>query len=467
MVNDMVQHSALIAEKARKSMISLGYYRPGVIDGEENSRISKRKGSPLSNRCSWARAIVVEGFVKTLLRQFQSKSKQVQVVNLGSGLCSLVRNLVADESEYLIGFDVDTACNRLLAAPSVPECCGSRYQYLCGDLRSPHKLGDLLVGCGMNIDLPTVVVMECVLMYLKEEETVALLEWICNTLTCAFVVVFDLNSYSRHGKEGDGFIRTCQQLWSASGTYLPYHGMLKQLLENCGWPCYWSCDVADALHRLVSSQERQRVYKLEDFDEYASYAAWLAHYSIAIGCSRRDMLSLTFQIYRDGGEQGGNDVQHLTQPLSTLGLNFRYCTPTDMSAVMDLITISQEIYSNIPTVRRFFHNQPNPCLSPETAIFVATARGGVDIIGTAQLSFEGAEIRHVYVDKNWRRRGIATQLMDLCVHVARERGMRKLLLTTLQHIEANLFYDALDWDVVSSTPLDGNQFVLVNRGKSL
>eukprot|EP01084_Bolivina_argentea_P171891 297787_1 len=458
MVNNMVQHSALIAEKARNSMISLGYYRPGVVDGEENSRISKRKGSPLSNRCSWARAIVVEGFVKTLLRQFQSR--QVQVVNLGSGLCSLVRNLVADGSEYLVGFDVDTAGNRLLAPP-VPECCGSRYQYLCGDLRCPHKLGDLLVGCGMNTDLPIVIVMECVLMYLKEEEAVALLEWIRNTLTCAFVVVFDLNSHSRHGKEADGFIKACQQLWSASGTDLHYHGILKQLLENCGWPCCWACDVAEALHRVVSSHERQRVYKLEDFDEYAPYATWLAHYSIAVGCSRRDMLSLTFQIDDD------QHTQRHTQPLSTLGLNFRYCRPTDMPAVIDLIMLAQKIYCDIPTVKRFFQNQPAPCLSSSSAIFVATVGGGDDIVGTAQLSFEGGEIRHIYVHKNWRRREIATQLMDLCIYVAKRAGLKKLVLTTLQHIEANLFYDALDWDYVSSTPLDDNRFILVNRGKTL
>ncbi len=444
-------------------MISLGYYRPGVVGGEENSRISKRKGSPLTNRCSWARAVIVEGFVKTLLKQFRSKSKQVQVVNLGSGLCSLVRNLVTHgPPEYIVGFDVDTAANRL-SAPHVPECCSSRYQYLCGDLRCPQKLVDLLVGCGVNTDLPTVIVMECVLMYLKEEEAMALLEWVRTAFTCAFVVVFDLNSHFQHGKKADGFIMACQQLWSASGTDLIYHGTLKQILESCGWPCCWACDVAEALQRFVSTNERKRVSNLKVFDEHAAYATWLAHYSIAVGCSRREMSSLlTFDI------ESCNELSLLNQPLCTLGITFRCCKPADVPAVIDLIALARAPWSDIPTLKRFFRNQPAPCLS-SLAMFVATVGGDEDIVGVAGLALEGGEIRHVYVHERWRRRGIAKQLMDICIYVARKVGFKNLHLTTVQHMEANLFYDALDWDYVSSTPIieDGIQITLVNRGKML
>ncbi len=458
MVSDMVQHSALIAERARNSMISLGYYSPGVVGGEESSRISKRKGSPLSNRCSWARAVVVEGFVKTLLKHF--RPRQVQIVNLGSGLCSLVRNLVTDEPEYIVGFDVDTPGNRCLSAPPAPECCGDRYQYLCGDLRSPQKLGDLLVGCGVDTDLQTVIVMECVLMYLKEEEAMTLLKWVRDTFTRAFVVVFDLNSPSPREKEADGFIKACQQLWSASGTDLHYHGILKQLLDSCGWPCCWACDVAEALHRVVSSCERHRVYNLEDFDEHAAWATWLAHYSIAVGCSRRDILPLTFEI---------DDGQHtlLTQPLSTLGLTFRYCKPADIPALTDLYKLVQKPWCEIPYMRRFFMRFPPLRLSSESALFVATVGGDKDIVGTVELVFKGAEMQRLYVHENWRRRGIATQLMNLGAYAARKAGIKRLVLSTPQHIEASIFYDALGWDHISSRPIEGNQFCIVSRGKTL
>lgn len=83
--------------------------------------------------------------------------------------------------------------------------------------------------------------------------------------------------------------------------------------------------------------------------------------------------------------------------------------------------------------------------SPDTRLFVAEADGRP--IGTARVEFAErpyfriAEIRRVYVRPDWRRRGVASELMRVAEGAAREGGAREVRLSVVtENAEAIDFY---------------------------
>ncbi|HEX6129680.1 MAG TPA: GNAT family N-acetyltransferase [Candidatus Limnocylindria bacterium] len=83
-------------------------------------------------------------------------------------------------------------------------------------------------------------------------------------------------------------------------------------------------------------------------------------------------------------------------------------------------------------------------------IFVADAEGRV--IGTARVElaerpyFRIADIRRVYVVPDWRRRGVATQLMRVAEQAARDGGAKEARLSVVAENAAALrLYEALGY----------------------
>lgn len=83
--------------------------------------------------------------------------------------------------------------------------------------------------------------------------------------------------------------------------------------------------------------------------------------------------------------------------------------------------------------------------SQDTRLFVAEADGR--LIGTARVEFAErpyfriAEIRRVYVRPEWRRRGVASELMRIAEQAAREGGAREVRLSVVtENAEAIGFY---------------------------
>jgi ribosomal protein S18 acetylase RimI-like enzyme len=88
--------------------------------------------------------------------------------------------------------------------------------------------------------------------------------------------------------------------------------------------------------------------------------------------------------------------------------------------------------------------------SPDVRTLVAEAEGR--LIGTARVElterpyFRIADIRRVYVVPDWRRRGVATQLMRAAERVARDGGAKEARLSVVAENTAALrLYEALGY----------------------
>jgi len=80
---------------------------------------------------------------------------------------------------------------------------------------------------------------------------------------------------------------------------------------------------------------------------------------------------------------------------------------------------------------------------------VALEPDGLRVVGTLRLLLVGdrAKVGRVAVERDWRRRGIASRMLALALDVARERGCRKASLAA--QLEATQLYERAGFEVES------------------
>ena len=88
--------------------------------------------------------------------------------------------------------------------------------------------------------------------------------------------------------------------------------------------------------------------------------------------------------------------------------------------------------------------------APNIRTFVAEVEGL--LIGTARVElaerpyYRIADIRRVYVDAAWRRRGVATRLMQVAEHAARDGGAKEARLSVVaENVGALRLYETLGY----------------------
>ena len=76
---------------------------------------------------------------------------------------------------------------------------GSHYHLVGGDLRKLDELETKLMNdCGLDSNLPTLVLAECVLVYLPPEKTTRLLKWCSEKFKTSFFVNYEqVNLHTR------------------------------------------------------------------------------------------------------------------------------------------------------------------------------------------------------------------------------------------------------------------------------
>lgn len=74
------------------------------------------------------------------------------------------------------------------------------YRLLPADLRRIHSLEEALEGGGFDFGAPTLVLCECVLVYMEAEESAALVRWLGDRLRCAAMAVYEQVGTLRGGR---------------------------------------------------------------------------------------------------------------------------------------------------------------------------------------------------------------------------------------------------------------------------
>nr|XP_020660498.1 leucine carboxyl methyltransferase 1 isoform X2 [Pogona vitticeps] len=197
------------ASQCKRYAVNKGYWKDPYI--EHFVRQPKERKAPEISRGYYAR---VQG-VGRLLKAFLEKTEHnCQIINLGAGMDTLFWKLKDENLLPRKYFEVDfpTIVTRKihnikskppLSKPITETHSGesllidahsldsSRYAIIGADLRDLPKLEENLKKCNLDAQLPTLLVAECVLIYMTPEHSAHLLKWVAGMFPTAMFINYE------------------------------------------------------------------------------------------------------------------------------------------------------------------------------------------------------------------------------------------------------------------------------------
>ncbi|XP_077984404.1 tRNA wybutosine-synthesizing protein 4-like [Glandiceps talaboti] len=296
------------------SMIAQGYFQDDFL----RHFVSKtRRRSPLINRGYYIRAAAVNLILKKFLNTtVDSKQPFKQIVSLGAGfdsayfrleaqgllkhcqffevdfmdvaqrkaniiecqpdLSKLIRDLVKDEAEFTKGVVLKSV----------------KYTLLGIDMTKLDGLSNALQLCGINFNLPTLFLSECVMTYMPVKRSDELIAWAAKFFNNSMFVTYEqILPYDAFGIVMRGHFKSLGSALQAIESYPTIESQRQRYLTQ-GWQVSMAMDMNELYNRYLSPDERQRIETLEPFDEFEEWHLKCSHYVIV--CSFRGDLAKSF-----------------------------------------------------------------------------------------------------------------------------------------------------------------------------
>jgi len=300
--DEAVRGTNTSATECKACAVKLGYYEDKFIHHFVNSRGERRQ--PEINRGNFIRVRLVRQLIEKFISACQSKQLEYQIINLGCGSDTLFWRL-RDSGHQISSFVetdfTDITAKKAFVVNKVPalkslavgnqtsltvankgtDIHGSNYHLVGGDLRKLDELETKLINdCGLDSNLPTLVLAECVLVYLPPEKTARLLKWCSEKFKTSFFVNYEqVNLHTRFAQVMIENLRhhNCDLLGKDACYSLETQ---KRRFLDCGFGGAGAVNVWDAYEEL-DHQTRTRIEKIEFLDEFEIMKQLLEHYCVA------------------------------------------------------------------------------------------------------------------------------------------------------------------------------------------
>ena len=306
-----VQGTTEEASVSKLSSAQLGYFEDSHLAYFVKQGTYRR--SPLVNRGYYTR---VSGIRKCVTSFFQccedAGYPTAQLVNLGAGLDSMAFWLatgtgVPEIVKESVLFEVDHAevvtkksalinkhkelSNVFADTNEPPMMRADQYRLIAADLRDVQSLDSKLKEAGMQRDIPTLFLAECVLIYMQPEFSNKILSWIAkDAVSDAFtaIVVYEQTM------PDDPFGRVMVENLKMRGCGLlgihefpTLESERSRFIEINGFDKVSIADMNQIFDSHIDKDEVRRVCKLEMFDEFEEWRLMQAHYFIAVASKFR------------------------------------------------------------------------------------------------------------------------------------------------------------------------------------
>uniref|UniRef100_A0A2K6FC75 Leucine carboxyl methyltransferase 1 n=1 Tax=Propithecus coquereli TaxID=379532 RepID=A0A2K6FC75_PROCO len=221
----------------------------------------------------FARVHGVNQLIKAFLRKTEC---HCQILNLGAGMDTTFWKL-----KWLsCGLDID---GHILDS--------KRYVIIGADLREIHELEEKLKKSNMNTQLPTLLITECVLVYMTPEQSANLLKWAANSFETAMLINYEqVNMGDRFGQIMIENLRRRQCDLAGVETCKSLESQKERLLST-GWETASAVDMMELYSRLPRA-EVSRIEALEFLDEMELLEQLMQHYCLCWGTKGGSELGL-------------------------------------------------------------------------------------------------------------------------------------------------------------------------------
>ncbi|XP_004586889.2 leucine carboxyl methyltransferase 1 [Ochotona princeps] len=285
------------ASLCKRFAVSLGYWQDPYI--QHFVRLSKERKAPEINRGYFARVHGVSQLIKAFLRRTECRC---QILNLGAGMDTTFWKLKDEDllpSKY---FEVDfpmivtrklhnIKCKPVLLNPIAEVHSedalqmdghmmdSKRYAIVGADLRDLADLEEKLKKCNMNTQLPTLLIAECVLVYMTPEQSANLLKWAARSFDTAMFINYEqVNMGDRFGQIMIENLRRRQCDLAGVETCRSLESQKERLLVS-GWETAAAVDMMELYSRLPRA-EVNRIEALEFLDEMELLEQLMQHYCL-------------------------------------------------------------------------------------------------------------------------------------------------------------------------------------------
>ncbi|XP_046455871.1 tRNA wybutosine-synthesizing protein 4-like isoform X3 [Daphnia pulex] len=221
--------------------------------------------------------------------RFLSQHPKCQIISFGAGFDDsyfTLRQQGHTQCQYVeIDFQ-DVVTKKWQLIKNHPYCAElaaekDAYQLVAADLRNLPSLTKLLFEeLLLSPSDPTLFISECAITYMDECSSSKLIEWCGTTFPNAVFAVYE------QIRPNDGFGRVMQQHFIQLSIPLlslpvyPDHETQQNRYLHKGWTSCEVYDINEFVHKLVPSDELERMRKLETFDEYEGFNEKCSHYII-------------------------------------------------------------------------------------------------------------------------------------------------------------------------------------------
>ncbi|KAM9599094.1 leucine carboxyl methyltransferase 1 isoform 2-T2 [Morphnus guianensis] len=302
------------ASVCKRFAVSVGYWKDPYI--QYFVRQAKERKAPEINRGYYARVHGVSYLIKAFLKKTDCNC---QIVNLGAGMDTLFWRLKDENLLPRKYFEVDfpmIVARKIhnikskppLSKPIMESHSGdsllidshsldsSRYSIVGADLRFSSDLEEKLKKHNLDIHLPTLLVAECVLVYMTPQQSANLLKWAASTFPVAMFINYEqVNMTDRFGQIMIENLQRRQCNLAGVEICRSLDSQRERLLLN-GWETARAIDMMK-VYSFLPQADVKRIEGLEFLDEKELFEQLMQHYCICWASkdsSNLGLASITF-----------------------------------------------------------------------------------------------------------------------------------------------------------------------------
>ena len=324
-----VQDTCHDAAICKLSAIQKKYFPDRFMQYFVSHRDSRASKMPLINRGTYARMKVFDQAITSFLDAHKDEER-VQILVLGSGHDTLALRLLESQPPtrfHLVDIDFPCICrSKIQTLMKHKECyhevlgCATRedflsrcsadrtqyqssqYSILGYDLR--HLLTDpkafheaLCDVAGLETHQPTLMISECVLMYIDPGHSEAILRYFSSNFPMGMCLVYE--PILPHDAFGQRMVLNVASRGCGLKSIEAYPTLADQTtrFRSSGFQDVQCWDMNDIYYFYIDTRDRERQSQLELFDELEEYHLLQAHYCfiVAINVRRRESSSSPIQ----------------------------------------------------------------------------------------------------------------------------------------------------------------------------
>eukprot|EP01111_Echinosteliopsis_oligospora_P005692 TRINITY_DN1923_c0_g1_i2.p1 TRINITY_DN1923_c0_g1~~TRINITY_DN1923_c0_g1_i2.p1 ORF type:complete len:219 (-),score=44.62 TRINITY_DN1923_c0_g1_i2:14-670(-) len=154
------------------------------------------------------------------------------------------------------------------------------YHLVSCDLNHVDELDSLLTSLGIDFEKPTMIISECVLVYMQPEKGTQLIHWAASKFSTACFVTYE--QINPHDAFGEMMVKNLAERGCALLSIHEYADEAKQAkrYEKQGWHRVEVLDMSSVYYYFLPTADRLRIERIELFDELEEWNLIQRHYCI-------------------------------------------------------------------------------------------------------------------------------------------------------------------------------------------